>query len=252
MSNRRFNILLVLLIFFVHCCPLRAQFATLPRDARSAALGGAHGCGDKDRHVAIGYRHGYMLTSMAVRTIEAVVPLGVGVVETWYSHFGDSDYSEQQASVGYSLALGDRITAGVSGRYLRLVAGDGHYLPQQWLAVGIAARAMLGRSLYIDGAADSRPWDKSSPWRIHIGMGYRPLFSLLTIVEVEYEENVRLRCGAEYCYQEHYFLRAGFSTAPVEITFGLGARMGNWSIDLAAADHQVLGITPQLSLALWF
>ena len=246
------RIFFIVLLFFVCCSPLQAQFATVPRDARSAALGGVHGCADRDRHVAIGYRHGYMLTSMSVRTVEAVVPLGVGVVEAWYSHFGDSDYAEQQASAGYSLDLSDRITAGVSGRYCRLATGDGHYLPQQWLALGISARATLGRSLFIDGAVDSRPWDKSSPWRMHVGMGYRPLAFLLTIWEVEYEENVRLRCGAEYCYQEHYFLRAGFSTAPIEITFGLGARMGNWSIDLAAADHQVLGITPQLSLALWF
>lgn len=243
------------LFLFLLCLtfPAGAQFASVPADARSCALGGVRDYVDVTRHVSIDYRHGFMLSEMSTRSIEAAFPLGrMGSVVARYSHFGDYDYAEQQAFAGYYMSLNDWLSMGVAGRYLRLGTSDGHYLPQQWLALVVAAKATLSPSLYFTGQTGTRPWDEERPWQMSLGMGYRPVNHLLALVEVESEDRLRMHCGAEYCYREHYFLRAGFSTAPLALSFGVGARFGNYSIDIAAADYQTLGITPQISLALWF
>ena len=113
MRRNEFLFLFLLCLTF----PAGAQFASVPADARSCALGGVRDYVDITRHVSINYRHGFMLSEMSTRSIEAAFPLGrMGSVVARYSHFGDYDYAEQQAFAGYYMSLNDWLSMGVAGQ----------------------------------------------------------------------------------------------------------------------------------------
>ena len=81
-------------------------------------------------------------------------------------------------------------------------------------------------------------------------MAYRPMPQVLTVVEIEKEERMRVRMGMEYDYRGTLFFRAGMATNPMTAAFGVGVRMSRLTVDIGAAVHRVLGITPQTTLTL--
>lgn len=226
------------------------QFAPVPAGARQGSLGGVHLDDTAMRRISIGYRQGYGLAAMSTRTVDARWNLGShSRVEASYSHFGDHIYLEQQAVAGYSMRLNGWLQAGIRGHYLRMATDDAHYEARQWLAAEAALQAAVGERLTLYTAAGSRQWNETKPWMAHIGLAYRPMEGLLTVMELDSEERMRVRLGAEYCYRRHYFARMGLATNPTTITFGLGARLGIYGINLALEHHEYLGLTPQISLS---
>ncbi len=241
--------MLPLLVGIVHAS---GQFALVPSHARSSALGGCHVPDTAMRRIGAGYRQGYAMAEMATRTMDVVWMLGDrGRVEAEYAHFGDRIYHEQQVVAGYSMWVTDWLSTGLRGRYLRMATGNAHYLPQQWLAAEVSMQAIVGDRLMLYAEGGSRPWDKEKPWMARIGMAYKAVEGLTTLVELDSDECMRLRAGTEYCYREHYFVRMGMATHPIIITFGLGMRRGIYGIDLAVESHEYLGVTPQISISLW-
>ena len=240
----------ILLLQLVGIAHASGQFANVPADARNGALGGMHAPDTAIRRVGIGYRQGYGMADMATRMVAATWNLGSrGRMATEYIHFGDRIYHEQQAAAGYSMRLTDWLTAGIRGRYLRMATDDAHYEARQWLAAEAAVHARLGERLTLYAEGGSRPWDETRPWQGRIGLAYRAVEGLTTLVDLDSEERTRLRMGAEYCYRRHYFIRAGLATHPTLLTFGLGARLGIYGIDFAVESHEYLGLTPQITLS---
>ena len=227
------------------------QFAPVPAGARQGSLGGVHMDDTAMRRISIGYRQGYGLAAMAIRTVDACWNLGSrGRVEASYSHFGDRIYHEQQAMAGYSMRLNGWLQAGIRGRYLRMATDDAHYEARQWLAAEAVLQAAVGERLTLYAAGGSRQWDEARPWMGRIGLAFRAVEGLTTVAELDSEERMRVRLGAEYCYRRHYFARMGLATNPMTIAFGLGARLGIYGIDLALEHHEYLGLTPQISLSI--
>lgn len=227
------------------------QFTSVPPSARSAAMGGVHPNDTAMRRIAIGYRQGYGLAAMATRTVDATWNLGRhGRVEASFSHFGDRIYHEQQAAAGYSMKINQWLQAGIRGRYLRMATNETHYEAQQWLSAEASLQAAVGERLTLYVAGGSRQWDEARPWMGRIGLAFRAVEGLTTVAELDSEERMRVRLGAEYCYLRHYFARMGLATNPMTITFGLGARLGIYGIDLALEHHEYLGLTPQISLSI--
>ena len=229
------------------------QYLNAAHSARSGAMGGCFVADDTVRHVAVDYRRGYMLAEMADKRCSVVWPTRrIGTIYADYLHHGDAAYHEQQLMAGYGLRVLPWFRVGVGASYLHVGTDDAWYEPRRWLGASVTAAADVGRSVRIAVLAGSRPWDELRPWRAHVQMAYRPIVPLLTVVELESEERVRVRAGVEYCYRDLLFVRAGMVTRPVVATFGVGVRYRWLSIDLSAETHRVLGLTPQTTVTLWF
>lgn len=155
-------------------------------------------------------------------------------------------------AVGYALRVTEWLYIGTAARYLNIGTSDVRYNPQQWLGATVFLDARLGDHTSLSLAAGTRPWDARHPYLLHLTASYRPLPQLITVVEAESEERIRMRFGTEYTYRENYFLRTGFSTHPIVLTFGLGLRYQHYIIDLAVEAHNTLGITPLTSITLCF
>lgn len=199
--------------------------------------------------VSVSWRQGYTMQGMAVRSLAAGVPLGgTGRLQALYRNSG-ADYREQQAVLGYRMAVAQWLTLGVFGTYSHIGTSDPHYRPQQWIDAGAVALLRAGRTgAYL--AAGSRRWDSRRPWMLVAGASWRPVRSLLAVAEVSAMDATRLRCGMEYTYDGRCSARAGFATAPLVLTFGVGYRQARYTIDLSTEVHRTLGLTPQLSLGL--
>ncbi len=240
------------MVLLLSALPAGAQFAVVPLDARSAAMGGCR-MEEEARHVAVSYRSAFSTEGLSFRMIEGGWSLwDKGFVEGAYLFFGDLDYNEQQALLGFRQRVEEWATVGVRARYCRQATGDGYYEPQQWVGLSAWTRVELGRSVSLTAEGGTRPWDEERPWMARLSVAWHPVSSLLGVAAVESEERMRFRLGAEYRYEKYLLFRVGMVTAPLMLTFGLGFRYEIYRIDLAVEHHNILGLTPQISLVLWF
>ena len=216
-------------------------------------MGGCILSDEHERYVAMGYRYGFATAGLATARIDASFPLGsYGLLHAGYSHLGDADYAEHQTLVGYDMQISTKLEVGVEATWHLQAIADGHYDNHHYLSPAATARVSVTPRLQVLALAGTRPWDDTRPWRMHVSMAYRAVNRLLALVEVESEECWRLRFGAEYCYRQHFFFRAGIATEPLVITAGAGIYYGKCLVDVSVESHPILGITPQISLALCF
>ena len=203
------------------------------------------------RYIALSHRQGFAVSGMATQRLGAGWTLGEqGWLTADYTYFGDQDYAEQQLAVGGGMQIDEWLDLDVEGRYCRLGTGDGYYASERWMAVTAKTTVRVSPRLSFMALAGTRPWDAARPWRAHLNASFVPSRGLLAVVELESEETLRFRCGAEYCYREHFLFRAGMATHPMTLAFGFGLRYERYRIDFAAEAHNTLGITPQISLSL--
>lgn len=229
-----------------------AQFYPTAHDARPGAMGGCLFVPEKVRSVTLDYRQGWLLSGLADKSIAVVWPAGIGVVSVDYLHHGNRDYNEQQVSASYRIQATEWLEVGVGARYLFAGSSDILYQPENYLAAEAVVETHWGRQTSAMLYAKHRPWDEIHPFGAHLQFMHRPVNGLLSVVEVEMEQAFRAHAGMEYCYEECYFVRAGFATNPIVATFGVGVKMKSLSIDLSTEVHSVLGISPQTSIRLWF
>lgn len=229
-----------------------AQFDPTAQGAREGALGGVVLFDRPGRGVSLDWCRGWMQAELADKGLRMQLPIGArSTLRTAYVHHGNSDYHTQQLAASYALCVNEWLRVGVAARYLHLGTSDARYEPQQWLAPSAAVQATVGRTTLML-LAGTRPWDERSPWRMHLQAAYRPTDRWMAVAEVEREDRLRVRCGVELAVDRRLRLRAGMATRPTLLTFGAGFRLAQWEIDLAAQVHGALGVTPQISVALWF
>lgn len=230
---------------------VQAQFLYTAHNARSGAMGG---CLLLDgAHVRVDYRQAFLAEGMASKTVDLLLPVGERhSVAALFSHYGGAAYHEHQFAAAYFMRVSEVWTIAVAARYLHLGTADAYYPSEQWVAADAVVKAAVTPKVSFMLLAGSRQWDSRRPWRAHLQMAYSPSADWTTVVEAESEECLRLRYGMEYRLLEKVALRAGFSTAPVVLSFGTGLRHRQLSIDVAVEAHRWLGLTPQISLALCF
>lgn len=239
-------------MFLLCATPSVAQFVSTPIDAKSCGMGGCLIEDDNRQYVTLSHRQGFAVSGLATQRLGLGWGLGSrGWVSADYIHFGDVDYAEQQIAARGGMEIDESLSLEVEGRFCRLGTSDGYYESERWMALAARATLKLSTQIRVSALAGTRPWDGSRPWRMHLNATFVPASGLLAVLELESEELLRLRCGAEYCYREHFFFRAGMATRPVTLTFGLGIRYNRCSFDLAAETHKTLGITPQIGMTLW-
>ena len=228
-----------------------AQIDAFYGDARTEAMGGCYvRPTDSTVSVYVGWRQGFAMKGMATRLVGLHAPIGdLGHGALRYSGFGDIDYSEQQLAAGYALSVAPWLNIMVYGLYSRIGTLDAHYETQRWLDAG-GGIAAGGGKLWGYALAGSRSWSDSRPWRLRAGFNYSPIEQLTTAVAISCEQRTRLRCGMEYSYDHHIFLRTGLATNPVALAFGVGYHQRHYHIDLATEVHSHLGLSPHISLGL--
>ena len=92
------------------------------------------------------------------------------------------------------------------------------------------------------------------PPEASIGLGYKPLESL--IITAESEEKLGLspvfRAGIEFGFGKKFLLRTGISSQPWENSFGAGIKLKQCTVDLSLNRNPILGYSPACSITYEF
>jgi hypothetical protein len=89
------------------------------------------------------------------------------------------------------------------------------------------------------------------PVTMKLGLSY--LFSDALLLAVETGKSINgytsiFKAGIEYNLRKHFSFRVGISMLPIEYSAGLGYKVAGATFDLAFAYHQILGLSPKISV----
>ena len=275
MSNNagRIIILLALLVFSVNYSS--AQNDNFPVGTRASAMANAY-VAESDLwsvshnqaglgfypHFAIGFHHEnkFVVPEYSLHALGATLPGLNGTLGFSYSYFGYTQFNESKFGLAYGKSFGDKFSFGVQINYHHTylegdygnrnaltVEGGLQYKPVEKIV--IAAHIFNPtRSTISESVLDT------IPTIMKVGTSIRPIDRLYIGLEAEKEldEDLNLKTGVEYLILESIFLRGGFSTKPVNTTFGLGYKIKKLSADIAFTHHEILGFTPHFSFQVEF
>lgn len=181
-------------------------------------------------------------------------PHDIGVFSLSVRRFGEELYHEQHVGFGFSNKLGivslglkvnysqySVMEMGTSGVAHIEFGGVAELFPT--LSFGAHIYNLTQAQLHSDRGV-------SLPVIVKSGFAYNPVDELTLSVAVEKntEQDTRVAAGLEYVFLHKIQLRSGMSTAPFRQHYGLGFSPYNFSFDYAMDNHNVLGLSHQLSV----
>lgn len=91
---------------------------------------------------------------------------------------------------------------------------------------------------------------ESLPKEIELGVALLPYNGLIVSTSIHKEAGFResLKYGVEYEFADLFALRFGFSNYPVQYSAGAGIKFLNFKFDYGVNNHQLLGLTHQVTL----
>ena len=200
----------------------------------------------------------YFMKELRYSSLGGCIPVKPGAFGIGLTHFGYSQFNQSRFGLSYGMMLSKSVAAGVGLNYhkVRFVGGYGStecitaeggiiYQPLEKIAIGAhvfnPSRSSLGSSQNLTTS-------------FGIGLAYRPVDYMLIVLQGDdnTQSSPVFRTGVEYSPVRSLSFRAGLSSNPMSLAFGLGWRVKAVSFDLAFSYHEVLGYTPYISLSYLF
>lgn len=185
----------------------------------------------------------------------AALPTKEGNFGLEADYFGYKNYSETQVGIAYARNVGKKLDVGIKFNYysfripgyqnsgvVNFEAGAIAHLTEQ-LHAGIhfynPVRATLSKTV-----------NEKLPAIFKFGIGYDASENFFIGAEIIKEENlpVNVAAGMQYNFEKKFFARAGIQTENSSPYFGAGFFINNFRLDVTAAFHPQLGVTPGVQL----
>ena len=188
-----------------------------------------------------------------------VLPSSSGNFGARAGYFGSFDYNETQLGIAYGRKLGSKVDIGAQFSYYTIhIAGYGN-------ASVISAEAgmvlHLTESLHT-GIHFANPaggdFGKNLPEKLPavytMGLGYDVSEKFFVSAEIKKEEDqpVNVNAGLQYDFLPQLLTRIGISATTSSAWIGVGIKLHAIRIDITAAYHSQLGISPGLLVAFNF
>ena len=172
-----------------------------------------------------------------------------------YGTGGFNDYNEQKIGLSYARKLAKNFSIGAQLDYLSTRIPDygvaGTVTVEIGLLANINKQVSIGAHVYNPVNSKLNSTDRL-PALINVGVSYSPSPKVMMSGQLEKDINnqpLKGRFGLEYKPVSILSLRAGFVASQVSMaSFGFGILLKDLQIDVASSYHQVLGITPSLSI----
>lgn len=172
-------------------------------------------------------------------------------------YFGFDTYNEQKIGLAYGRKLFKRFSIGAQFNYLATRIDQYGTAHNVTFEVGVLAKVTkhfhLGAHVF-SPVRLQLPNGDYIPSLFKLGVAYLPSKQLRLTAELEkdLERPFNARFGVEYRPIEALYIRAGASTDPLLLSFGLGLRLKGLRLDVSTHYHQQLGFTPGLSVTYVF
>lgn len=213
-------------------------------------------------HLTLGLHHEnrFGVPEFGLQAFAIAIPTKPGTIGFNLSYFGFTKYNEIKAGLSFGRYLSDFFAVGIQLNYLNTHISN-HYGNTANLTIegGFIAMPLpgffIGAHIYNPTRAKIKTWyDQPVPTILRFGIGYH--FGERAKVNIETEKDLDykafFKAGTEIMVIENFVVRAGITSNPVQTSFGLGYSLKNLKVDLAFTNHQILGLTPHLSLSYSF
>lgn len=199
----------------------------------------------------------YLLQEWQQLQVAASTPLQSGQIGMHLLYSGSSGYRETQAGLAYARNIGSKLDAGVQFNYHSMGIG-GIYGSAS--AISFEAGTILHLSdkvhagVHINNPIGGK-WSKEGSGKLpavySFGIGYDASAIFFAGIEMVKEEDQPVSIQAGFGYQPLPLIRirAGVATATASAWMTLGIQWKGWGLDMAAAYHPQLGISPGILLS---
>lgn len=214
-------------------------------------------------HAGLGYNSRFMLKELSDRYLSFAMPLGKekGVIGLNLSQFGYSQFNITKAGVGFARRFGPDFSVGLQFDAIHAGTADEMYGSataftfEGGFQYRLNDKISLGSAIFNPVQVElNENTGEQLPASISLGMTFTPDKVLMLSADVvkEQYEPASLRAGFRYSMGETFCLRAGFSTGPFIVSGGAGIKFNTLMIDISTAYHQVLGISPAITISYAF
>jgi hypothetical protein len=212
--------------------------------------------GVKKLAVGISYENRFLLKELQSQGVAVALPLKKGVISFGGQRFGYRNFLSFKTGLGYSLKLSELLSAGVQLNYAGIRLPDaygshGTVTAELGLLAKINDKWKLGFSVFNIGRNKLSDYQEDRYTTVmRLGTAYKISSKVLFVAEAEKNVDYPLRgkVGIEYAVVSNFFIRGGFATEPVEVSFGVGYQFKKFfKLDLGSCYHQILGWSPNFS-----
>lgn len=197
----------------------------------------------------------FLLNAFSQYTAVAGFQTNSGTFGLQADYFGYSHYNETQIGLGYGRSLGSKIDVGVKFNYYHLripaysSAAAFHF--EAGVLMHLSEKLHAGFSVFnpVGGVLNKTANEKiASVYRG--GLGYEASEKFFISAELVKEENRNpgVNAAFQYILVKQLLLRAGINTVNTESFAGVGLKFGQFRVDVAAAYHPQLGLSPAVML----
>ena len=182
------------------------------------------------------------------------MPNPSGVLGFSFRHFGFESLKDNTLGVAYARRFSSKLDAGIQLNYSNISIKDNG--SRNVIGFDIGFNTLIIKDLYMAFHVQNpipiqSPDSDKTPSVFRLGLAYSINTAILMVTEIKkdlsYPASVRI--GMAYKPTNKTEFRGGFETQPVKIAFGFGYVLTeNVNADLAVSSHNVLGLTPSLSI----
>ena len=204
----------------------------------------------------ISYENRFLLKETQSQALTASMPLGKGVLTLGGHHYGYRELRSYKGGLGYAMKLAEKFSMGVQLNYMGLSLNENYgSIATLGADAGVMAELApnwnVGFSVLNIGRAKLSDYaDDRFSTAMRLGTSYRFSKRVLMSLDADkdLDEALRVRTGIEYEAADHFYLRGGFASNALELTFGLGYKISMFRIDMGTSFDQFLGWSPHFSL----
>jgi len=213
----------------------------------------------EDISVGIGYNNRFLMSELSDRYIMAAIPVNDegGVFSFNVNQYGFSSYSLTKGGLAYSRFFGPNFTAALQFDVFQFNLGDEFYgnhtafTFEGGFQYKINEKLMVGTHLFNPVEVELSSYgNERIPPSLAFGFAMKLTEGAMFNVDVvkEMYHPAALRTGFSYLIMNTLAVRGGMQTAPFSISGGAGLKLKNAEVDLSTSYHQILGISPAISL----
>lgn len=195
----------------------------------------------------------FLLEELSLYKAIIAIPTKSGNFGFNAGYYGFSDYNESQIGLAYARKLGEKVDMGVQFNYNQIqIAGYGNTSAVNFeigTVIHLTEKLHAGVHAYnpVGGKIGKNQEEKlASIYKVGFGYEASQKFFVSAEIEKEEDQEVNVNAGMQYKLLPQLMARAGIATATSNVYFGVGFFLKSFRIDVTAAYHQQLGITPGL------
>ncbi|MBN2730684.1 MAG: hypothetical protein JXR53_15775 [Bacteroidales bacterium] len=261
----------LVLIFLIGSIWAHAQYA--PENAVSLANGGSGVAGDyfwngmnnqaalawtEEISAGVGYNTRFMLSELSDRYVMVAIPVeDKGTFSLNVNQYGFSSYSLTKGGLAFSRFFGPKFAVALQFDVFQFNLGDEFYgnhtafTFEGGFQYKINDQLRLGTHIFNPVEAELSAYgDERIPPALAFGFAMNLTEDAVFQVDIvkEMYRPAALRTGFSYLIMNTLAIRGGMQTAPFSISGGAGLVLKNVQVDLSTSYHQILGVSPAISL----